>query len=220
VCRSGKDLVSHHGKNDDDIVISIDQSLVRSLLERGAELLKQLQQQTSCKIYVREKTGTAHISSNGRKADNSPMLAAQALQHMCEGSSLSDSLQLVAEEVDAEMKRQKQEQNDAYEQQVLRQVFLAVGGSFSESAIREALEEENWDPDLAHERLYLARPALDPSLLQACRAANARRARQMDEASVSDVSDVSNASSSASKEVPAPKHVQAIRDVFAAIERY
>lgn len=114
----------------------------------------------------------------------------------------------------------------AYQSQCVRQVIVAVGDSFTETAIRDALEKEDWEPDRAQERLFQNQSASEipkaamniPKLLEASRAANAMRNAEK----LKTTCDDDDAGSSASTDVPQEVHtesvskdVQMIRDVFA-----
>jgi len=211
----------------DEIRVSVPQSLVTLLLRRQAETLKQLQLLTNCNIFVEDNRDKAcaciaRIRSSAPKAEARPMLAARSLQHMAQhGSHLRDAVEMASAEMEAEQQDRKQAEREGYEEQVVRQVIIAVGDSFSEPAIREALKKEDWNADLAQERLFqdaaaIPRPALNlQKLLEASRAANAkRRAEGEDDAGSSASTDVPRDTA------PVPKHVQAIKDVFENIQRY
>lgn len=218
------------------------------LFGRRGETIQQLQQEANCKISVDRRAhaqGEVHPvrsvsirSTCPKPAEREMLLArcARIVQLLCDGEaygqcSLSDAITRVDAEMATEAAVLRESEELMYQEQMVRQVTIAVGDSFSEATIREALAEEHWSPDHAQERLFQMaqrpKPALDvQKLLEASRAANKAR-KAMPTSALNPSSDDDDASSSASTEAPqdhnsAPvsKHVQAIRDVFASIRRY
>lgn len=230
----------------DEISMSVSQSSIGLLFGKRGERLQQLQQETSCKIRVEARTNanyesagcrSVHIRSTHPKPlerEASVARCARAIQILCASDlhakcSLSDALSQVDEEVAAEAAVLREAEELRYQEQMVGQVMIAVGDSFTKTAIRKALVEANWSPDHAQDLLFQRaqhpKPALDmQKLLEASRAANAARKASLPAGPCSDSEDASSSASTHAprEESPAPasKHVQAIRDVFANIRRY
>jgi len=230
----------------------VSQSSIGLLFGKGGARLKQLEQETSCKINVdrrmadddRETSAARSVrirSTCSKHVEREALRArcARAIQILCDRESqASPSLSEALSQVDAEMAAEavllQETEELRHQDQMVGRVMIAVGDTFTKSAIRGALAETNWSPDLAQDLLFQMaqrpKPALKAQkLLEASRAANAARKASLSSTILptdasSDNEDVSSSASTDAprEEGPAPvsKRVQAIRDVFANIHRY
>lgn len=224
------------------------QSAIGLLFGRRGDTIQQLQQETHCKIFV-DRRAHAHGEANRvcsvsirstcplpaerevslERCTRIVQLLSDIEAHV--QRSLSDAISQVDADMATETAVLRESEKLMYQEQMVRQVMIAAGDSFTEADIRDALAEESWNPDLAQDRLFQMaqrpKPALDmEKLLKASRAANAAR-KALPASVLNPGSDDEDANSSASTEVPqehetacVSKQVQAIRDVFASIRRY
>jgi len=229
----------------------VPQASIGLLFGKRGDRLHQLQEETSCNIHVDRKNNAKNgegvacsvriRSTCPKRIEREASLArcARIIEILCDSEPhvscpLSNALSKVDLEVAAEAAVLREAEDVKYQEQMVGQVKIAVGNSFTDASIREALAEKNWNPDIAQDHLFQMaqrpKPALNmQKILEASRAANAARKAKLASTlppaeQSSDGDDVSSsASTSVPREespVPVPKHIQAIRDVFASIRRY
>lgn len=236
-------VICEHGA--EEIRMRVPQSSIGLLFGKRGATLHQLQEETGCKIHVdRRSVSNASVrirSTCPKNTEREASLArcARIIEILCDsephaGNPLVDALSKVDLEVAAEAAVLRDAEECRYQEEMVGQVKIAVGSSFTEASIREALAEVDWNPDSAQDHLFrmaeCPKPALNmQKLLEASRAANATRKANLESAlpSAEQSSDSEDVSSSAStnasyeeRPAPVPKHIQAIRDVFASIRRY
>jgi len=231
------------------------QSAMAMLFGKGGATLKQLEEETQCRVQVDDRydadgsdkaTRSVRIwstASTATQRETSREICSRVVRSLCQGSSqtewdLKDALTLAQVEMISEAEAKEDAERRLDEDRVVQQVRLATGDSFNETTVRDALSKDNWDQDLAADRLFreraaTERPALDAKrLLEACRAAKAPQAGPSIEDEFGETSKptcaasschddaISVVSTAASQgESPVSRDVQMIRDVFARIRR-
>jgi hypothetical protein len=188
--------------------IKVPQTAIGNLFGAGGENLRSLQEWSNCSIKVDSRTDTHGQAKLFRLAkicsreSAGPMQVAameqcaRAVQLLCGGDAvqLSQAVsQAMAEQEAKEEDRKLAEEQEkalvkrAQEDEAISRVSAQCGDKFSEPCIREALDQENWDPNKAIDHLFneynqaerssnTIKPAFKMSkLLEASRAANAAR---------------------------------------------
>jgi len=143
----------------------------------------------------------------------------QAIAAMLAEDEAEEEQRKLSEQVEVELRKKAQEL------EAISYVAAKCGDKFSKERIREALAEENWDPDLAMDRLFGEYQQADRNdtvksssinvqrLLEASRAANATRKAKVVESS--DLPYHSPHENKESNEQEPSKHVLSIRNAVA-----
>jgi len=214
------------------VCIALPQAVVGNLLASRGESLKNLKEVTNCNVYIEERhdengaereTRNASITAReGTKEEREAAvsLCARTLQIISQGEvQVATAVGRAMVEADAmhEQKREAEELEKAAirrerEDEIVSRLACSLGDLFTKAAIREALESESWNADLAVTRLHCAsvveepvQPALNMQKLLA-----AARARKVQD--VVDSKAVAKADYTAC-EGPS-ENVKKIRDVF------
>jgi len=227
-------------QRNNPVCIALPQAVVGCLLASRGESLKNLKEVTNCNIYIEERhdengaereTRNASISAReGTKEarEAAVSLCARTLQIISEGDvEVAMAVGRAMVEVDAmqEQKREAEEHEKAAvirerEDEIVARVAASLG-VFTSAAIREALESESWDADMAVTRLHSVpvveepvQPALNmQKLLAAARARKMQEGEDSAEARIQLKKAITKAEDSAC-EGPS-ENVKKIRDVFA-----
>lgn len=216
--------------------------------------LEYLQLETTCDIKVDKRIDdnghvkawrTIQVRSRALRAtecERSLDFGCRVIQTLCQDlkQPVEEVLASVRREMDEESRRSDEQRIMRQQDESVQQLLVLVGDNFSEVSIRDALAAENWDPDLAQDRLFrelhvpkaaFQQPSLNvQKLLEVCRAQNAERnAREsnhgqkglaqlegLDQRCVD--SSASTVASDSESDKPS-RDVQIIRDVFEEARR-
>jgi len=194
------------GRQNINVCVEVPQAVIGCLLGSQGEVLKNLQGVTGCNIRIDNRYGedgserslrSASISAReGNEAARASAvdLCARTLRMIVdEKVEVGVALSRAMMEVDAasDMNREVEAQEKAgqmreKEDELVSRVKASVGDLFSEEAIRDALEQENWIADRASDRLFNGHVVDEPvkpvlnmqKLLAATRAAKAGKQMQ------------------------------------------
>jgi hypothetical protein len=247
-----------HRKGDTVHIVAPQHAMGRIFGEQR-RTLEQLQQETKCDIKVDKKMDdnghvktwrAIQVRSKAPKASECEIsldFCSRVIQTLLQDfeQRVEEVLISVRRDMDEESRRNDELRKRRQQNESVQQLLVVVGDMFSEVSVRDALFAENWDPDLAQDRLFrelhapkhvVQQPSLNVQrLLEVCRAKNTeRKAREskhgqkgqspieelafykIDQRGVD--SSASTAASDSESDKPS-KDVQMIRDVFEEARR-
>jgi len=225
--------------------MSVPQKSIGHLFGVGGENLKLLQEFTNCTMKVNHRNDVAGHAQTWRllkivgrspsreQRDAEVARCTRTVQILCGEQEVeigqAIGIMLAEEEAQEEQRQlaklaEEALKEKAHELEAVSYVAAKCGDKFNRDKIRAALVEENWDPDLAMDRLFgeyqqadriekVKSHAMDvQGLLEASRAANAARKAKMVE-----TSNLPGEPAHKSKESyeSVSKHVMSIRNVVA-----
>jgi len=190
----------HVNRNSASISIAVPQQAIGKLFGKRGETLRQLQEETHCKIHVDSSIDTSGLAKTLREVrirstaatceerESSSELCLCVVQTLCleQGlqMSLEDLISAIQAEKEIEAQRKVKTQREAEQDQAIQQVMVAVGDCFNDVAIKDALTQTDWHPDRAQERLFQEKHAAESraqsaiqakNLLDFCKTRNAAR---------------------------------------------
>merc|ERR1711972_645920 len=217
--------------------------------------LEYLQLETTCDIKVDKRIDdnghvkawrTIQVRSRALKAsecERSLDFGCRVIQTLLQDlkQPVEEVLASVRREMDGESRRNDELRQMRQQDESVQHLLVVVGDNFSEVSVRDALAAENWDPDLAQDRLFrelhapknaVQQPSLNvQKLLEVCRARNTERKTReskhgqkgpaqpegLDQRCVD--SSVSTVASDTESDKPSSMDVQIIQDVFEEARR-